>query len=133
MPWNSELTPNILPVKVLFDIPVWVYTPSFVIPEIPVKAPVLEMSQSEVLISPVSPLSPRMNRPAVWKLSDMEALPSKWTIPSTSRASVIRRWEVLYKKLEVVVPVPNLEYAADEKPPTCKVFPVRRYDALAVP
>ena len=32
-----------------------------------------------------------------------------------------------------MVPVPNLEYAADENPPTCKVLPVKRYEAEAVP
>ena len=39
--------------------------PSAVIAPIPVKAPVEEISQSEVLISPVSPESPKMNLPAV--------------------------------------------------------------------
>ena len=58
---------------------------------IPVKAPVVEMSQSEVLISPVSPLSPKMNLPAVWKLLEILALPSKKELPSTSRAPEMRR------------------------------------------
>src|SRR3989338_4457007 len=49
--------------------------------EKPVMAPVLEMSQSEVLISPVSPLSPKMKRPDVWKLSEIEALEPKKTLP----------------------------------------------------
>ena len=119
MPWNSALIPNSFPVRVLFDVPVWVYTPSFVIPDIPVKAPVEEISQSDVLISPVSPLSPKMNLPAVWKLSEIEALPSKKVLPSTSRAPEIKR-SLIVSRSEVwpVVAVPNLEYAADEKPPT---------------
>ena len=29
--------------------------------------------------------------------------------------------------------VPNLEYATEANPPTCKVLPVRRYEAEAVP
>ena len=31
------------------------------------------------------------------------------------------------------MPVPNRLYATDAKPPTCKVLPVRRYEAEAVP
>ena len=48
------------PVRVLIPVPDWVYAPSLDIPEIPVKAPDVDMSQSDVLIEPVSPLSPRV-------------------------------------------------------------------------
>ena len=41
-------------------VPDWVYPPSVVIPEIPVKTPVVEISQSLVLIEPRSPPSPRV-------------------------------------------------------------------------
>ena len=36
-----------VPVKVLAETPVWVYAPSLLMPEMPVKAPVFEISQSE--------------------------------------------------------------------------------------
>ena len=41
----------------------------------PVMAPVADISQSLVSINPVSPLSPKMNLPAVWKLPAIDALP----------------------------------------------------------
>ena len=65
--------------------------PSAVIKPMPVKAPVLDISQSLVLISPVSPLSPRTNLPAIWKLLEILALPSKKALPSISRAPEMRR------------------------------------------
>ena len=118
MPWNSALIPNSFPVRVLFDVPVWVYAPSLVMPDIPVKVPVVEMSQSEVSIDPTSPLSPNMNLPAVWKLPETDALPSKKALPSTSRAPTIRRSLVVSISADVAVPTPNLEYAALANPPT---------------
>ena len=93
----------------------------------PVKAPVLDMSQSLVLISPVSPLSPNMKRPDVWKLPEMEALPSRKALPLISKAPEMRRsLEASRSEEYPVVSVPNLEYAAELYPPTCKVLPVRR-------
>lgn len=46
-----------MPVKVLAEVPLWVYAPSLVIPEIPVSAPVVEISQSEesMLTVPLPP------------------------------------------------------------------------------
>src|SRR3989338_9955693 len=102
-------------------------------PEIPVKIPVAEISQSEVLISPVSPLSPKMKRPAVWKLAAMEPAPSKKAALSTSNPPTIKRSLMVSMVLEVAVATPKREYAAEAKPPTCKVLPVRRYEAEAVP
>ena len=64
--------------------------------------------------------------PEAQMFPDTEALLSKCVLPSTSSLPVIKRSLVPVKKEEVVVPVPNLEYAADEKPPTCKVLPVRK-------
>ena len=52
-----------VPVKVLADVPDWVYAPSLVIPEMPVIAPVVEISQSEELRYRVSPLSPMVRAP----------------------------------------------------------------------
>src|SRR3989344_7176692 len=64
--------------------------------------------------------------PEAQMFPDTEALPSKCVLPSTSRRPVIRRSLDPVRKELVVVPVPNLEYAADEKPPTWRVLPVRR-------
>ena len=76
----------------------------------PERLPVVEISQSEVLISPVSPLSPKMKRPAVWKLPEMEALESKKALPSVSRAPVMRRSLAASRSaVYPVVAVPNLE------------------------
>ena len=60
-------------------------------------------------------------------------MPSNQVVPSTSRSSVIRRSLESPNLEEVVVFVPNLEYAALANPPTCNVLPVRRYEAEAVP
>src|SRR3989344_7043417 len=113
--------------------PETVMRPSAVRVPMPERLPVAEMSQSLVLISPVSPLSPKMNLPAVWKLAAMEAAPSKKTSLSTSSPPTIKRSLMVLMVLEVAVPIPNLEYAALANPPTCKVLPVRRYEAEAVP
>lgn len=48
-----------VPVKVLASVPDWVYPPFVVIPEIPVKTPVVEISQSPVLMAKV-PTPPPM-------------------------------------------------------------------------
>src|SRR3989338_6876342 len=113
--------------------PEMVIRPSVVRVPIPERLPVAEISQSEVLISPVSPLSPKMKRPAVWKLAAMEAAPSKKAALSTSNPPTIKRSLIVSIVLEVAVATPNLEYAAEAKPPTCNVLPVRRYEAEAVP
>ena len=87
MPWNSALSST-------------VSTPSDVIKPMPVRAPVLDMSQSEVLISPVSPLSPKMNLPPVWKLPEIEALESRKVLASTSRSPEIKRSLVVVRSVE---------------------------------
>ena len=66
----------------------------------PVNTPVLEISQSEVLTSPVSPLSPKMKRPAVWKLLEMEALPSRKVLPLISREPEISRSLIVSSSVE---------------------------------
>ena len=77
--------------------------------EMPVKAPASEISQSLVSMAPVSPLSPKMNRPAVWKLPEIEALPSKKALPSTSRAPTIKRSLIVSISVEVAVATPKRE------------------------
>jgi len=57
------------PVKALAEVPLWVYAPSVVMPETPVRAPVEEMSQSEELMTIVSPLSPRVMAPLTVSVS----------------------------------------------------------------
>src|SRR3989344_8873185 len=113
--------------------PEMVIRPSVVRVPMPERLPPADMSQSLVLISPVSPLSPKMNLPAVWKLPEMLALPSKKTLPSTSRAPAIKRSLVVSISVLVAVATPNLLYAALANPPTCRVLPVKREDAEAVP
>ena len=72
MPWNSD---RLETVKI----------PSEVILPMPDILPVLDMSQSLVLISPVSPLSPKMNLPLVWKLPEILALLLKETLGETRK------------------------------------------------
>ena len=79
-----------------------------------VMAPVADMSQSEVLIRPVSPLSPNMNLPDVWKLPEMEAAESRKTFEFTSRSPEMSKSLAAERKPEYpVVSVPNREYAAE--------------------
>ena len=60
----------VAPVKAFTEVPVWVYDPSFVMPVMLVKAPVVEISQSEVLMAPVAELLPKVKRP------EMDAVPT---------------------------------------------------------
>ena len=85
----------------------------------PVNAPAAAMSQSEVLISPVSPLSPKMNRPEVWKLAEMEAVAElRWSTPVMSwLLPVIFPPKV--KALICKVPVEEIVFV----PPPLKVKP----------
>src|SRR3989338_9002832 len=127
--------------------------------EKPVMAPSVPMSQSDVLTEPTSPLSPKTKmpfrvvepltlksppaviEPVAWTplvtsnppAKELEAVPSTKTWPSISRSPEIKTSLVVVMAALPAVEVPNLEYAADANPPTCKVLPVSRYEAEAVP
>src|SRR3989344_3148598 len=61
----------------------------------PVRTPVFEIAQSDVESSPVSPASPRMNLPSVWKLPEMDALTAKHPSRATSRPKADSSWVTL--------------------------------------
>src|SRR3989344_7852268 len=67
----------------------------------------------------------------------MDAGPANAIEPTPYRSPEIRRSSLpviqLPAGLVVRVEVPNLEYAADANPPTCRVLPAKRYEAEAVP
>src|SRR3989338_1731883 len=117
VPWNCPVRPKSFPVRVFASVPDCVYPPLVVMPEIPVKTPVSEISQSLVLSAPVSPPSPKMKRPSVWKLPEIEAAESAKKEPSISRSPDISRSDGVDKSLLcVVVAVPKRLELALEKP-----------------
>ena len=64
--------------------------------------------------------------PITSRVAEMDTPESNLDLPSTSKAPESKRSLEVERKEPVVVFVPNLEYAADEKPPTWRVLPVRR-------